>query len=512
MFYLLPHIVEESAALYPHKDAFRYKKSAITFEVLALQTNQLARLLLETGLNKGDRVGIYMNRCLETAIAIYGIMKAGGVYVPLNPSTPASQISFVINDCGIRHIITEPVSAKKLDVADTGVTHIIGYQSDWPVNMISWEEVKTMPSDYKDVNMLGQDLAYMMYTSGTTGTPKGIMHTHYSGLSYANLSAELYSLNDQDIVGSHASIHFDVSTFSYFTAPLAGATTVIVPDAHTKMPVSLAKLIEEENISVWYSVVLPLLQILQSGVIDEINFSALRWVLFCGEPFPVKHLKSLMEKWPQATFSNVYGPAEVNQCTFHHLSSPEEVDSSVPLGKAWNNTELLVLDEDGNTVDKEGVGELLVRSETMMRGYWNKPELTEKSLYTRTQNSRLEEVFYKTGDLVEIRNNNLYFLGRKDRQVKIRGYRVELDGVEATISEHPDVEEVAVFASAKGQTATIDAIIIPKDGADCLEKSIMQFVQSRLPAYSIPEHFFFSEKIPRTNAGKIDYKEIARSM
>ena len=183
------------------------------------------------------------------------------------------------------------------------------------------------------VKILESDLAYIMYTSGSTGAPKGIMHTHHSGLSYAKLSTQVYDVKPSDRIANHAPLHFDISTFGYFSGPLASATTVIIPDAYTKLPASLSTLMEQEKISIWYSVPLALVQLLHNGVLEARDLSSLRWVLYGGENFMPKYIRSLMALWSNATFSNVYGPAEVNQCTFYHLNMPPESDGPIPIGK-----------------------------------------------------------------------------------------------------------------------------------------------------------------------------------
>ena len=233
MVYLLPHTIERAAEQFPDQDAFRCANRALTYADLARQMGQLSRLLIETGVQKGDRVGVYMNRSLETATAIYGIMNAGAAFVPLDPDAPPARTRFLLRDCGIQHLITNPSqrnSLKQVLADEVTVPTVIGLQEDWPVPTISWEEVAQMPATRPStVRMLEQDLAYIMYTSGTTGAPKGIMHTHYSGLSYARLSAALYGLNEKDRIGNHAALHFDISTLGYFSSPLVAATTVIIP-------------------------------------------------------------------------------------------------------------------------------------------------------------------------------------------------------------------------------------------------------------------------------------------
>lgn len=516
MNYLLTHSIERSAENFPERDAFRCGSNHISYLDLYRKTNQLAHLLVDLGVKKGDRVGIYLRRSLESAIAVYGIMKAGAAYVPLDPDAPAARTRFLLKDCGIRHLITGRAQINTLNEAlSEGIKleSIIGTNEGHAGRTIPWEDLDQLPAENgPSVRILGQDLAYIMYTSGSTGAPKGIMHTHGSGLSYARLSAQLYGLNSTDRIANHAALHFDISTFGYFSGPLVGATTVIIPEAHTKMPASMTQLMEQEKITVWYSVPLALVQLLSHGLLDQRNLGTIRWVLFGGEPFPSRHLRKLMDHWPQAKFSNVYGPAEVNQCTYYNLQAPPENGAAIPIGEVWDDTEILIVDQNNIPVEPGEPGELLVRSATMMKGYWKQPLLTEKSLHS-IRGSGYDKVFYKTGDLVRLNaGGELMFLGREDRQIKTRGFRVELDEIEAVLLRHDAVIEAAAFSiSNKSEGLLIEATVILGDGMDLSEKELSNYIGLHLPFYAMPRKINFVHSLPYTSSGKIDRVKLKKS-
>ncbi|HTM92074.1 MAG TPA: AMP-binding protein, partial [Flavisolibacter sp.] len=415
---------------------------------------------------------------------------------------------------GIRHIISgkkQGRSLKKVLDENTSIEFVIGIDEQLSVKTVSWEEIMRINAfQTVSVRMLEDDLAYIMYTSGTTGTPKGIMHSHRSGLAYAKLSMGLYDVGADDILGNHSPLHFDISTMGYFTMPLANATTVIIPESYKSFPANLTQLIEKERLSIWYSVPLALMQMLQRGVLQERKMDALRWVLFGGEPFPAKHLRSLMLLWNKAKFSNVYGPAEVNQCTYFNLSQLPNDDEPIPLGHVWNNTEVLIVDENNEEVADGDTAELLVRSATMMKGYWGKSELTQKAFFKRERFPNATEIFYRTGDLVwRNKDGNLMFAGRKDRQIKIRGYRVELDEIESVLMSHTYIIETAVYYLKNEEEETsIEALVVLSEPGGETEENIKKFLAEKLPAYAVPGRIYFSETIPRTPAGKIDYKKL----
>jgi amino acid adenylation domain-containing protein len=515
MRFLLHHSVTQSAERFPDHEAIRFSSQSLTYAELESRTNRLAQVLIEQGLGRGDRVGIYMNKSLETATAVYGIMKAGGAYVPLDPFAPPGRNSYVMKNCGIRHLIT---SDNKLDQLEqiqaeyAGLECLIGLQPQdaLTVRCIPWQEVDMAPSSGPDLNLTEQDLAYILYTSGSTGDPKGIMHTHRSGLSFAEWAASTYSLEPADRLSNHAPLHFDLSTLDYFASATAGATTVIIPEVLTKFAANMAKLIEQEAITVWYSVPFALIQLLERGGLDDRDFSSLRWILFAGEVFPTKHLRSLMSKLPQVRFSNLYGPTETNVCTYYHVTSLPESDDPVPIGKPCANVEDLVVDPDGAPVSPGEVGELLIRGGVVMKGYWGMPEKTAKGFYRRKVFGDYEDIFYRTGDLVQLEaDGNYKYLGRKDRQIKTRGYRVELDEVEVAILSYAGVQEAAVYAVPDGGGSNlIEASAIPKPGDPLTEADVIEHIAGRLPSYAMPVKIEIVADFPRTSTGKINRREL----
>lgn len=512
--FTLPQLIENVASRSPNHEAFRCLDKSVSYRELHKKTNKLAAYLINSGIQKGDRIGIYMNRCLETAFAVYGILKSGAVYVPLDPFTAIGRTAAVIKDCRIAYLITTVAQKRKIGqlVKEVGfLKMIIGDVQELPLHTVSWDTIFAYTlENYTPTRILEQDLAFILYTSGSTGVPKGIMHTHYSALSLAKIVSDTYDFNDKDIFGNPAPLHFDPSTFGYFVAPLVGATTVIIPDAHLKMPASLSALIATEKISVWYSVPLMLIQLLLSDTLKQYEFNALRWVLFAGEVFITKHLRALMQLWPHARFSNLYGPAELILCTFYNVETPPPTDDSIPIGTVWGNTEYKVLGTDNTEVTTGTPGELVVRSATLMKGYWNNKKLTKKSFYRVRIAEGYDHIYYRTGDLVQENNKGqLLFLGRNDRQIKLRGYRVELDEVELTFLKHKEVEEVAAVVLGKDKEAQELAVAIKTTtGLKIGTEQLVAFCKSSLPIYAIPKIIEFMDDFPRTSSGKINRKAI----
>lgn len=514
--YNLVHILERATAKEPEKIAFKYLENTLSFSQLHKQSTQLALHLIENGVNIGDRIGIYMPRCMETAIAVYGILKTGAVYVPLDPFSPESRTEFVIKDCDINYIISIPQQTRKLKKITQNLHRIsiVGIEKEI-TNTIStsWEEIFSKSiQDYKPINILGDDLAYILYTSGSTGVPKGIMHTHNSALAFVKLVSDLYDMNDA-VYGMHAPLHFDPSVQGYFAAPYALATTIIVSDAHTKMPSSLSELIEKEKITIWMSVPLALIQMLLRGNLQQKDFSSLKWVLFSGEVFPTKHLHKLMEVLPVAKFSNIYGPTETNQCTYYHVEKISDVNKTIPIGKVWGNTEFKIIDTNDHEVPYGDAGELVIRTATMMKGYWNNLDLTKNSFYKEEKTIGAPKIYYRTGDQVKLDSQDrLLFLGRNDHQVKIRGYRIELEEINNVFTSYLGVEEAITFVTSikKSEEKLLKTVILTGKKTTITIEDVKQFSKTKLPHYAVPDRIFFFEEFPRTASGKINRKELEK--
>ena len=514
--FLLPQLIDQAAERYPDREAVRCSGSSLTYAELVRKADQLARVLREQGARRGDRIGIYMNKSLESVVSVYGAMKAGAAYVPLDPFAPAARVSYVLRDCGIRHLLTAPEKAESLEGILAGapdVAFLIGSAAAQTpaANALTWEEIYRAPaSPAPDAGTIEQDLAYILYTSGSTGVPKGIMHTHRSGLSFAEWAADEYDLRPEDRLSNHAPLHFDLSTFDLFAGHIAGSTTVIIPEGLTKFPASLSKVMQDERLSVWYSVPFALIQLLLKGQLEARDLSALRWVLFAGEPFPTKHLRAVMQRLPGARFSNLYGPTETNVCTYYHVDALPAEDQPVPIGRPCSNVEDLVVDTDDRSVSPGEAGELLIRGGVVMRGYWGQPEKTTQGFYLRPVSGAPDDVFYRTGDLVQQGGDGHYrYLGRKDRQIKTRGYRVELDEIEVALLACDAVEEGAVFAVPDGQGShLIEAAVIPKTGVQLTSEQVVEHLAARLPPYALPVRITITEEFPRTSTGKVNRREL----
>jgi amino acid adenylation domain-containing protein len=530
---LLTEIVDRAAATDASHPAFKFENAAITYGELLSQANGLAATLVEDGVQPGDRIGLLLPKSLMLPVAVYGVLKAGGVYVPLDAQAPAARLAALLTDAGIDRIIVAQGQAKLvsrlIDAAPDAVRTVIGLArstlADHDVVCIDFATIGAAATA-PDVAIEPEDPAYLLYTSGSTGHPKGILHSHRSAMAYARLAAAAYDVRASDVLGNFAPLHFDQSTFEFLAGPLNGATTVMIPPAFGIALTSLAELIEAERLTIWYSVPAILVQLVSAGVLDGRDLTSLRWVLFGGEPFAPKHLNALMALMPDAHFSNVYGPTEVNQCTLFNVGASDPVDAPLPLGDAWPQTELLIVDGNDAEVSPGETGELLVRSPTMMLGYWQRPELNARAFFHRPasngQHDRADETdpqddgrsdvetFYRTGDLVRRNHQGLLeIVGRVDRQIKTRGYRVELDEVEHVLLAHDDVVTGAVVPVEDEAGTFIEAAYVAREGSDLTERDLARHCAQTLSSYAVPRRFVPLAELPVTRTGKIDRRAIS---
>lgn len=487
----------------------------VTYAELDQQSSGVASRLIELGVGVGDRVGIFLPKSIEAVVGIYGAMKAGGAYVPIDPSSPISRAAYIASNCGVKHLISDTSKAKSWPgFAEAGVEHILNMGG--PVQQGS-EAVSVHERVWIDAatpvalpRLIDQDLAYILYTSGSTGEPKGVMLTHRNCLAFVKWAVEEYGVDRDDRLSSHAPFHFDLSTFDLYAAAMTGAPVHLVPKAVSMFPLEVRRFIEHHEISVWYSVPSILTLLVERGGLAKDDLPSLRVLLFAGEVFPTKYLSQLMRLLSHVTFANLYGPTETNVCTAYTLGHPpDEDDPPISIGRAISNVETFVVDENNEMVASGAVGELLVRGPTVMAGYWGDEQRTAERLVPSPVPSHRGDPVYRTGDLVEeMPDGNYRFLGRRDNQIKSRGYRIELGEIEAAISKHPQVVEVAVVAIPDDLVSNRLMGYAVTNG-EVTAKDLLRFCAASVPTYMVPESLTLSETLPKTSTGKIDRQALS---
>lgn len=512
----LADILDGAAVELPNAVALLDPKRDVTYAQFRVRADQLAQMLLAQGLRRMDRVAIYMPRALETSICVHGVFRSGGAYLGIDPSLPADRVKTILSLSGARFVVALPGDAASLTKALDGSTHIqavIGADIAGQT-CFSWDDVGAMPAQRPDVDIAPSDLAYLQFTSGSTGTPKGVAHTHASGLAYAELARDIFDLTPADRLASTAMLQFDISLNGMFAVPLAGASLLTIPTAYTRLPASLSDLLSKRKATVFYTVPSAVTALAHQGALEQRDMSSMRAVLFGGEPMLPKHLTLAMSLLPQAAFWNVYGPSETNQCTAYRvppLAHPDDQVGEIPIGQAWPRTEVIMLDPEDQIAPQGTEGELAIWSDTMMQGYWNRPELNKHAFFIRDKDGANPRTYYRSGDLArQDENGDFWLLGRKDRQVKINGYRVELDEIEQAIGSHPDVLDVGAYTLENdGEVSAVGASVQLRDGTENIDPAkIMAHASTLLPGYAVPREILIYVNMPRTSTGKVDRRRL----
>lgn len=510
----LHQFLERSTRARPDHDAVvEPGEGAITYQDLDSLSDSLRDRLAYLGVRAGDRVGIYLHKSIDSVAAIFGILKTGAAYVPVDPSAPTARNAYILADCAVKALVVEQkfVNALRSELGDALPLMVIlgGTGGGAPLRQALTRAQAETPAPVAETVIPAEtDLAYILYTSGSTGKPKGVMLAHRAAISYVDWCSEVFGPGEQDRFSSHAPFHFDLSILDIYVPIKHGATLVLIGERAGKEPLGLASLIAENRITNWYSTPSILSLLAQYGRMKEHDLSALHTVVFAGEVFPVKHLRALKELLPDPRYFNLYGPTETNVCTYYEIPThiPEERTQPYPIGTACSHYRIKIVDETGKHVAAGDEGELCASGPGVMDGYWNLPERTTNAFLVDAEGSR----WYRTGDIVyEDEDGNYVFVGRRDRMVKKRGYRVELGEIEAALYLHPAVDEVAVIALPDGESGiSITACLSYKGTTRPSLIELKAFSAEKLPGYMIPDRFSFYDSLPKTSTDKIDYQQL----
>ncbi len=530
---LLHDLISYSANCWPESTAIQEKDASLTYQELDSSTTKIANLITQTGVQRGQRVGLLTHKSIAAYMGIYGILKSGCAYVPLDRRAPADRLSYICNDCQIDTlIITKPVWSKLKQILanKNGIKSIIILDNSEPeqlerIAVLTLADVNSQQNKpIQKFNIVDSDLAYILYTSGSTGKPKGVMISHHISMSFVSWSCGHTSLTTNDRVSGHAPLHFDLSIFDIFATAMVGATLLPVPDGASTFPTRLLDWMIYNRISVWYSVPSILSMMAQNPKFETISYPDLRLIIFAGEVFPVPYLKRWLTCLPELTFMNWFGPTETNVITSYTVTIPaDKLLNPIPIGRTTTNADLYCLDENGDIVTEPGKsGELFARGPCVALGYWADDEKTMAKFLTNQNKAYLKDWAFKTGDIVSLDNNgDFIFQGRNDHLVKSRGYRIELGEVEAAYYQQETVREVAVIPFVDElignklvafiATHNSSQEIYPNSKQESLEKTLVnKLITEILPSYMIPVATEILDVLPKTSNGKVDRQSLSK--
>ena len=487
----LHELIEEQAKTKPASTAIVYRETELSYTELNERANQVARYLLRSGVRKEDLVGVCMRRSPEMVVAMLGIWKANAAYVPLDPQYPEERLRFMLEDADAKAVITE--ESLKERVGGTSAT------------VLSWDGAREQ-IDKESNEKVGRpacslQLAYLIYTSGSSGVPKGVMLTHRNAVSFAAWARQTFTEEEFSGVLAATSICFDLSIYELWATLSCGGTVVLADDVISWWE-SLQGGRVTNRARLLNTVPSAVAQLIEQGPLPE----GVVTINLAGEALKEELVSELWQRGNLKRVNNLYGPTET---TTYSSWTPVEAEKKVTIGRGVGNTQLYVLDQELELAPWGVVGELYIAGAGVGRGYWGRASLTAERFlpdpYSKTAGDRM----YRTGDLVRWNNaGQMEYLGRADQQVKVRGYRIELGEIEDSVSRYPAVRENVVVVRESGRDRLLVAYTAPRAGMEINEEQLREYLQERLPRYMLPSKFVILESLPKTPNGKVDRKAL----
>lgn len=501
-------IFENQAAATPDNVAVVLGSQKLTYRELNERSNQVAHTLRRLGVGPDVFVGLCLDRTLELVVALLGILKAGGTYVPIDPQYPRERLAFMLEDSKSPVIVTQRTVAADLALPNTKVVFI-----DADAAQISREATHNLDSGVRP-----DHLAYVIYTSGSTGLPKGTLISHRNVVRLFQSTQAWFDFTQYDVWTLFHSCAFDFSVWELWGALLHGGRLVVVPFGVSRTPDSFYRLLCDEKVTVLNQTPSAFRQLIRAeeAAIQPAAL-ALRLVIFGGEALNFQSLGSWFERHgdQRPRLVNMYGITETTVHVTYRPISSKDLGSSSLIGAPIPDLQIHLLDESGNRVAVGEPGEIHVGGAGVSRGYLNRPELTSQKFIPDPFVSDPQRRLYRSGDLGRyLPNGDLEYLGRIDQQVKIRGFRIELGEISATLNLHPSIRESVVTVSeARPGEKTLVAYLVRRPGLEITDleatiTALRQMLRERLPEYMVPSAFLFIEHIPLTVNGKLDIKAL----
>lgn len=489
--------LEDSSKRFPDKTAFADEHSSCTFRELEMTARRIGTALAKYFVPRNP-VPVFMEKSVETIGVFMGAVYAGCFYVLIDTKQPASRLNQILEILDSEVIVTSEKYLEDLEKLDfKGEVLLAKNLAEEPENKELLKEIRAQAVD--------MDPLYGIFTSGSTGVPKGVVVGHRSVLDFIDCFTELFDITEKDIIGNQAPWDFDVSVKDIYSGLKTGATVQIIPKQMFSFPTKLIDYLMEREVTtlIWAVSALCIISTLNGfeyKVPDKIKI-----ILFSGEAMPVKHLNIWRKYLPDVMYVNIYGPTEITcNCTYYIIDREFQPGDVLPMGKAFPNEKVFLLDEENRLItEKNKTGELCVTGSALALGYYKNREQTEKAFVQNPLNDRYLEMMYRTGDLAYYNDlGELCFASRKDFQIKHMGHRIELGEIEAAMEKIPEIiRSCCIFDSAKSK-------IVAFYEGDIERRPLARALGQYVPAFMVPNVFRQVERMPLTKNGKIDRKAL----
>lgn len=476
----------------PDKLAYCDDQTQYTFKHVYDYSRAIATFIHNENIYRKPVV-IFMNKSPKEIVSFFGTIQAGCFYVPIDEEMPAGRIKLILDNVQSPLMICDSETlAKSEDLGFTGKTVLYDDIITGPVDDAAIQQIHDSAID--------TDPIYIVFTSGSTGIPKGVAACHRSVLDYIEQLSDTLGFSSETIFGNQTPLYFDACLKELYPTLKFGATTWLIPKSLFMFPVKLVEYMNEHQVNTICWVVSALTMISAFNVLDVVKPEYLKTVAFGSEVFPIKQYRKWKKALPEASFTNLYGPTEgTGMCCFYHVNREFELDEVMPIGRPFKNTEILLLTEENKLAAPGEVGEICIRGTSVTLGYYNNPEKTSECYTQNPLNTAYPEIIYRTGDLARLNEyGELVFISRKDFQIKHMGHRIELGEIEVNVNMQDGVKiSGCVYDQVKSR------IVLYYVG-DVSESELAGLLKDKLPRYMLPNSFKKLDTMPLTANGKVD--------
>ncbi len=490
--------LDQTAESFPNKAAVIDKDGSITFRELRDNGRKIGKAISgKLGCSKKP-VFVYLPKSVKMISAFMGILYSGNFYTPTDVSFPFEKVKGILDALKPALILTDEKHAETLK------EH--GVEAELLLNIDSVETENPGPLYLEKT--IDTDIAYILFTSGSTGVPKGVIISHRSIIDYIDWAKKCYDISEKNIIGNQAPFYFDNSTLDIYLMLSCGATLHIIPEHYYSFPAKLMDYVREKQINTIFWVPSVFINVANSDVLSRMDCQCLKTILFAGEVMPNKHLNYWRKYIPDALYSNLYGPTEITvDCTYYIVDREFSDDEPLPIGVPCPNTDVMVLDHGELVTEPDKVGELCVRGTSLALGYWNNPEKTREVFIQNPLNHLYEEKIYCTGDLVHYnQRGEIMYDGRRDFQIKHMGYRIELGEIETAALGLEGIQDTCVIYDAMKK----EIILVYVGDESVNANSFRAELVKKIPKYMVPTVYHRLQKFPYNDNGKIDRKALMK--
>lgn len=489
---------DRTAKRFQDKIAVEDEHKQVSFSVLRKRALSLGSALLDSDKEREgiQPVIVYMPRSVKAVVCYLGAMYSGNPYVPVDIEIPNHRLQSILENMQTGHIITDAEHMKNLDKLNLH-----------DVKPHIYDDLVDSEIDEKAVMdkvslVIDSDPIYVMFTSGSTGVPKGVTIPHRGIIDYAKWLRDTFDFNESTVLGNQAPFYFDNCTFDIYTMCLTGAKMVIIPEVIFRFSNKLPEFLNEKQINTIFWVPTVLISVANSGALENAKMPYLKKVLFCGEAMPNKQLNIWRRHFPDLLYANLYGPTEITDACTYYIVDREFADfDPLPIGKARRNMRAVILNEENKPVKAGEIGELCILGSTISRGYWNNPEVTRKAFVQNPLCPQYDDRMYRTGDLAYFaEDGNIIFVGRGDSQIKHRGNRIELGEIETVAKSLAYIDNACVVYDGEAQ----EIVLFAETNESLMLRKVNMDLRKIVPAYMLPGRLVCMDKLPLTPNGKID--------